>query len=61
MRYIFLALLLLGFAAPEVRAQQEFASLELPCAAPKIWCRWPMATVMSASISFRVASCTLVW
>lgn len=30
MRYIFLALLLLGFAAPEARAQQEFASLELP-------------------------------
>lgn len=30
MRYILLALLLLGFAAPEVRAQQEFASLELP-------------------------------
>ena len=30
MRYIFLALLLLGFTASEVRAQQEFANLDLP-------------------------------
>lgn len=30
MRYILLALLLLGFTASEVRAQQEFANLDLP-------------------------------